>query len=462
VALAESAVPPAAIAVNDADRGAVTRGGRDAGVTAAPVGEGPVALDVSIRTGAVTGADGVTGAGASTGVGARTGTGTPGGTAVPAVPAVHGVPGVPAVSVAPGVRAVDGSQLIVVPAALPAAPTDRTPLPGHAALAPAPGESGAALPGRVPVPVVLQAGDALALLSSNALALAQAALAQGEAAMLLRATHAVAALSLVAVSGSPEAYAAPVHALRPYPGAAHAAGEVRRLLGLPGRPAPRPGGRVQDPFGFRAFPQVHGCALDASERLREIVEVEINCPSENPLMDPDGAAAYHHGGFFAAPLGLALDAAGLALLQTAQLSAARLAALGDPGLTALPAFLGGGPASSSGAMILEYTANSALAELRSCATPASAGHAVLSRGLEEAASFAGQAARQAMRAANAYTVVLACELVAAVRALRMLPGPPPVAAFAVAAAALPAGTDDRPLTDDVTAAAGLLPVLARM
>lgn len=280
--------------------------------------------------------------------------------------------------------------------------------------------------------------------------------------MLLRATHAVAALSLAAVSGSPEAYAAPVHALRPYPGAARAAGEVRRLLGLPDRPPQRQGRRIQDPFGFRAFPQAHGCALDASERLREIIEVEVNCPSENPLMDGDGTAAYHHGGFFAAPLGLALDAADLALLQTAQLSAARLAALGDPGLTGLSAFLGAGPASSSGTMILEYTANSALAELRSCTAPASAGHAVLSRGLEEAASFAGQAARQALRATDAYATVLACELVSSVRALRMHPVPPPVAAFAVAAAGLPADTDDRPLTGDLTAATELLPVLAEL
>ncbi|MFF3942196.1 aromatic amino acid ammonia-lyase [Streptomyces phaeofaciens] len=318
----------------------------------------------------------------------------------------------------------------------------------------------------LPAPVTLLPGDALALLSSNALALAQAAVAQCELDMLLRATHAVAALSLAAVSGSAEAYAAPVHALRPYPGAARAAGEVRRLLGLDdrasgasGAPA-APGRRIQDPFGFRAFPQAHGCALDAADRLREVVEVEANCPSENPVIAPDGTAAYHHGGFFAAPLGLALDAANLALLQTAQLSAARLAALGDPALTGLPAFLAAGPASSSGTMILEYTSNSALAELRSCTAPASAGHAVLSRGLEEAASFAGQAARQTLRATQAYVTVLACELVTAVRALRLHPAPPPVAAFAVAAAALPRGTDDRPLTGDVTAAAELLPVLA--
>ncbi|MFD5252775.1 aromatic amino acid ammonia-lyase [Streptomyces bobili] len=312
----------------------------------------------------------------------------------------------------------------------------------------------------LPAPVTLRPGDALALLSSNALALGQAALGLHEVDRLLRATHAVAALALAAVSGSAEAYAAPVHALRPYPGAVRAAGEVRRLLGLPDRPE-NSGRRIQDPYGFRAFPQVHGCALDAVERLREVVEAEINCPSENPLLALDGTAAYHHGGFFAAPLGHALETVNLTLLQTAQLSAARLTALGDPALTGLPAFLAAGPASSSGTMILEYTAHSALAELRSCAAPASVGHAVLSRGLEEAASFAGQAARQTLRAAEAYRTVLACELVSAVRALRMHAVPPEIAVFTVADEALPDGTDDRPLTGDVTAAAELLWLLAQ-
>ncbi|MFI6930920.1 aromatic amino acid ammonia-lyase [Streptomyces sp. NPDC050287] len=310
----------------------------------------------------------------------------------------------------------------------------------------------------LPTPVTPEPGDTLALLSSNALTLGQAALACHGLDVLLRASHAVTALSLVAVSGSPEAYAAPVHALRPYPGPARAAAEIRRLLDrVP--PAPR---RIQDPFGFRAFPQAHGCALDAADALRRIVEVEINCPSENPLMAPDGTAAYHHGGFYAAPLGLALDGLNLAVLQTAQLSVARLAALGRSDLTGLPPYLTAGPASSSGTMILEYTANSALADLRSCATPASAGHAVVSQGLEEAASFASQAARQTLRATAAYGTVLACELVTAVRAVRMLAAPPNLAPFTLAAAALPSGTEDRPLAGDVTAATELLPALAEL
>ncbi|MFG2121283.1 aromatic amino acid lyase [Streptomyces sp. NPDC048710] len=341
--------------------------------------------------------------------------------------------------------------------ALPAGPGSAVARPGE------PGSVGVRpveSPPGLPAPVTLRSGDALALLSSNALALGQAGLAWHDVDVLLRAAHAVAALSLAAVSGSPEAYAAPVHALRPYPGPARAAAEVRRLLGMPDRPVTA-GRRIQDPFGFRAFPQVHGAALEACEALRRIVEVEINCPTENPVLTPDGHL-YHHGGFFAAPLGLALDGLNLALLQTAQLSVARLNALGRPDLTGLPAFLASGPAGSSGTMILEYTANSALAEVRSCAAPASAGHAVLSHGLEETASFAGQAARQTSRAADAYATLLACELVAAVRALRLQPVTPTVPAFAVAAAALPSGTEDRPLTGDITTATELLLQLAEL
>jgi histidine ammonia-lyase len=403
-------------------------------------------------SGAGVGEQSPAGSGASAGEQSPAGSGAGVGEYPPADSATRTAPPVPAAA----------SPVPAARAATPPGPPARP----HGGREPVPAADAAAAP--LPAPVVLQAGDALALLSSNALTLAQAALACHDLGVLLRATHAVAALSLAAVSGSLEAYAPEVHALRPYPGVARAAAEVRRLLSAPARPRGTDRtyavgrNRIQDPFGFRAFPQAHGPALDACDALRRIVEVEVNCPSENPLIAPGGTAAYHHGGFYAAPLGLALDALNLALLQTAQLSAARLTALGRPDLTGLPAFLAAGPASSSGTMILEYTAHSALAELRACASPASAGHAVVSQGLEEAASFASQAARQTLRAVDAYATVLACELVTAVRALRLHPAPPPAPVLAVAAAALPAGTEDRPLTADVTAATELLWELAEL
>lgn len=316
--------------------------------------------------------------------------------------------------------------------------------------------------GAPPVPVTLEPGDALAFISSSALTIGQAALAWADIAALLRATTVVAALSLHAVDGGSEPYDEEVHAARPHPGSVAVAAELRRLLGG----ARLSGARVQDPFGYRCFPQVHGPAVEAAARVEQVLEIEVNAAAENPLVRAaGGGSVHHHGGFHQAPLGLALDHLRLALLQTAQLSAARLATLVEPAFTGLRPFLADGAPAASGVMILEYAANSALADLRGVAHPAALGHAVLSRGVEEHAGFAAQAARQTLRAAASYRLVLACELVAAVRAVRQRdqppgPGTPVGAAFATAAGRLDPRTEDRPLSADVESAAALLDTLA--
>ncbi|MFJ7998449.1 aromatic amino acid ammonia-lyase [Streptomyces sp. NPDC096310] len=319
--------------------------------------------------------------------------------------------------------------------------------------------------GPPPAAQPLDNNDALALISSNALTLGQAALALDELRRLVAATELVAALSLLAVDGSYEAYAEPVHAARPHPGSYAVAADLRAILGAPERPGP-PLGRIQDPYGFRCVPQIHGPARDAADALERALAVEINAAAENPLIRPGTdaypwPAAYHHGGFYLAQIALALDHFRLALVQTARLSTSRLSALNEPGFTRLRPFLADAEPASSGVMILEYAAGAALGDLRAFSAPASLGHAVLSRGVEEQASFASLAARQTLRLADPYRLVVGCELVAAVRALRqrgLRPEPelPVGRAFALAESVLDEEVADRPLTDDVTAAATLL------
>ncbi|GAA1178836.1 aromatic amino acid ammonia-lyase [Streptomyces hebeiensis] len=321
------------------------------------------------------------------------------------------------------------------------------------------------LGGPGPLAQPLDNNDALALISSNALTLGQAALALHELRRLVAATELVAALSLLAVDGSYEAYAEPVHAARRHPGSYAVAARMRAVLGAPERPGP-PLGRIQDPYGFRCVPQIHGPARDAADALEDALAVEINAAAENPLIWPGTEAdpipaAYHHGGFYLAQIALALDHFRLSLVQTARLSTSRLSALNEPAFTRLRPFLADPEPASSGVMILEYAAGAALGDLRAYAAPASLGHAVLSRGVEEQASFASLAARQTLRVAGAYRLVVGCELVAAVRALRQRglrpePGLPVTRALDLAETVLEESVADRPLTDDVTAAAALL------
>ncbi len=313
---------------------------------------------------------------------------------------------------------------------------------------------------RCPAPQALDNNDALALISSNALTLGQAALALHELRGLIAATQVVAALSLLAVDGSHEAYAAPVHAARPHRGTVEVARRMRELIGSADRPTP-PLGRIQDPYGFRCLPQIHGPAHDAADALEGVLAIEINAAAENPLICPEDLTAYHHGGFYQAQLALALDHFRLAVTQVARLSTSRLSTLNEPAFTRLRPFLADHEPAASGVMILEYAAGAALGDLRAFSAPASLGHAVLSRGVEEQASFASLAARQTLRACDAYRLVVGCELVAAVRALRqrdLRPDPelPAGRALELAESVLDADSADRPLTDDVAAAAGLL------
>jgi histidine ammonia-lyase len=308
----------------------------------------------------------------------------------------------------------------------------------------------------------LEPADALAFISSNAATLGEAAIACHDLSRLLTAGTVIAALSHLAVDGSAEPFAEPVQLARGHAGQLAVAAQLRWLLA--GQPSG--GARIQDPYGYRAMPQVHGPAVDSVGHAVRVVTIDLNAAAENPLIDVAGQTAWHNGNFHTAYAGLALDAARCALFQTAALSAARLGTLMEPRFTGLTPFLATDPSPSSGLMILEYVSHSAVADIRRLAAPAALGSAVLSLGVEEHAGFATQAARATTDAVAAYQVVLACELVAAVRALRLRGTRPAgralTAAVELADGALPASTQDRPLDGDLAAARRLLPELARL
>ena len=271
--------------------------------------------------------------------------------------------------------------------------------------------------GAPPRPGILE-GDALPLMSSNAATLAVATLAWGELRELFDASLGVAAVSFHALAGNPEAFAEPVGRARPLPGLIAVAAVLRRLCADGSPPA-----RLQDPFALRCLPPVAGALDDALAGLHGLLSIELNAATENPLF-ADGEA-FHHGGFHAAPLALALDALRLALVPVGALAAARVTALLEPGLTRLPAFLAMGESGSSGLLIAEYAAADVLSRLRADAAPTVMGAAVISRGIEEHASFAWQGAWQASRAAGRLRTLVALEWVTAERALRMKGEPMP-------------------------------------
>jgi len=237
------------------------------------------------------------------------------------------------------------------------------------------------------------------------------------------------------------------------------AARLRELLGAaPAEPAP--GTPIHDPYPFRALPQVEGVTLETLGALDAVLAVELNAAAENALIDPAAPAALPGANFHAGALALALDRLRAALAQSASLGAARVTALLDPGLMGLPAALSPDPGRSSGAMILEYTAHAAAADVRLRASPAAAQTTTVGGGIESHASFAPAAARMAEESLYAAGVGVATELVLAVRALRMRghepSGTPAGDLFARASTRLSADVSDRALNEDIEAARRLL------
>lgn len=288
--------------------------------------------------------------------------------------------------------------------------------------------------------------DALPLLSSNAATIGDAALAVTRLRGLARASVAVAAATFVGCAGNNEAFSRAVEDVTPFEGAQWVCRTMRRLTA-----GCAPAARIQDPFGLRALPQVHGPLVDTLAILADVVTRLVNAPAENPAYPVgSGADVVHHGGFHVAYLAQALDSARLALAEAAQLSLARLSMLCAPAITGLPAFLADGRPGASGVMVVEYVVAAALAELRSAATPAALHSVTLSNGVEEDASFASLAARQALDVVAPYRTVLAGELLAAVRCLRMKQFTPPALRGLLAACrGLNGDLTDRNLTDDL-------------
>jgi histidine ammonia-lyase len=309
-------------------------------------------------------------------------------------------------------------------------------------------------------PVRFGPRDGIGFMSSNAVSIGQAALVFHDASHLLASALGVAALSFEAAAADLAVLDPRVHEARPHHGQVEVARRLRLLLG-DGENGHRERGRsVHDAFVFRCVPQVEGMLLETLDRLAGVLEIELNVAGENALMLPRDGVALPNGNFHAGVLTLALDSVRGAMAQAASLVAARVSALLDPEVTGLTPQLAESPGPDSGAMILEYTAHAAAAEVRSLAATAASQTTSVQSGIESHASFAGHSARRTSDALGRMALAVSAELVLAVRALR-LRGRPPTgrgarALYDAAAERLDPDMSDRPLSGDLEAARRLL------
>ena len=121
-------------------------------------------------------------------------------------------------------------------------------------------------------PVTLREKEGLALINGTDGMLGMLVLACHDLEMLLRTADITAAMSVEALMGTDAVFAADLQALRPHPGQAASAANLRGLLADSAVVASHrhPGcTRVQDAYSLRCSPQVHGAVRDTVGTRRD-------------------------------------------------------------------------------------------------------------------------------------------------------------------------------------------------
>jgi histidine ammonia-lyase len=269
-------------------------------------------------------------------------------------------------------------------------------------------------------PVTLASKEGISLVNGTQAMLAIGCLELAQAERLARAADVICAMSLDGLKGTPRAFDARIHDLRPHPGQRDSASNLERLLdGSEIRRSHISCRRVQDAYSLRCAPQVHGAVRDTLAEARRVFEIELNAVTDNPIV-VDGEII-SGGNFHGEPLALALDYLAIALAALAGISERRIDRLVNPSLNEdLPAFLAGNPGLESGFMMTQVTAAALVAENRVLAHPASPGSITTSGNKEDFVSMGMTAALKLQQVVKNTRAVLAIEALAAARALDLL------------------------------------------
>ncbi|MGH2955047.1 MAG: histidine ammonia-lyase, partial [Solirubrobacterales bacterium] len=270
-------------------------------------------------------------------------------------------------------------------------------------------------------PVTLIAKEGLALINGTDGILGLLLLALHDLRRLLKAADIAAAMSVEALLGTDRAFAADLIALRPQPGQALSAANLRRLLAgseiVASHRENDP--RVQDAYSLRCAPQVNGAARDVAAQALAVAEAELGSAIDNPMILPDGRVE-SCGNFHGAPLGYACDSVAIATADVGAIAERRTDRLLDAGRSyGLPPFLAEDPGVNSGLMIAQYTQAAMVAENRRLAAPASVDSVPTSAMQEDHVSMAWAAARKLRVALANLARIVTVEIVCAARALEL-------------------------------------------
>ena len=261
--------------------------------------------------------------------------------------------------------------------------------------------------------ITLGAKEGLALINGTQFIAAFAVKTVEKLHSCLSQADIIGAMMLEGLLGSASPFLKDLHQLRPYKGNQHVAQRIQHLLKdstiLESHVNCE---RVQDPYSLRCMPQVHGASRTSWLHLKELLEIELNAVTDNPVVIEEGLTI-SGGNFHGQPLALPLDYACIAASEIGNISDRRIYLSLMGFVKGVPKLLMEEAGLNSAFMMLQYTTAALASENKGLCFPASADSIPTSLGQEDHVSMGSISGRKALSVIENVEKILAIELICA-------------------------------------------------
>ncbi len=303
-------------------------------------------------------------------------------------------------------------------------------------------------------PLKLKAKEGLALLNGTQIMTAYAALALYRAKNLLKLADIAGAITVESLLGTKVAFDHRIQKARGFKHQIEVGANLEKLMADSEIvESHKDCGKVQDAYSSRCIPQVHSAVRHAIDFVEQMVTIELNASTDNPLVFPTEHEILSGGNFHGQPISLACDTMAIALAQLANISERRLENLMDTNQSGLPPFLASNSGTNSGFMIAQVTAAALVSENKVLCHPASVDSIPTSANQEDFVSMGTHAARKAFEVLDNVETIIGIELLAGCQAIDfrkdLKPGKGTYPAFQKIRETIPAMHRDRFLQKDI-------------
>lgn len=266
-----------------------------------------------------------------------------------------------------------------------------------------------------------QAKEGLSLINGTQVSTALLADALVQARHLARIADVAGAMTVEATRSSQKPFDQRIQEVRPHPGQAACAANLRRLLEASEvMDSHAECAKVQDAYSIRCMPQVHGAFRGALEHIERVVVIEMNAATDNPLVFAETGEVISGGNFHGQPIAQSADLLAAAATDLSSISERRIENLVNPDLSGLPGFLTPHPGLNSGMMLVQVLAAALVSENKTLSFPAGVDSIPTSANREDHVPMSTAAARKCRVVVTNAVRVLAGELLCAAQGLEFL------------------------------------------